>query len=463
MASSSSSSSSSNSSFLQTGGKKQTYNCSYCKRDITLQLRIHCAVCVNYELCGDCFSAGVNHYPHENNHDYRVVDCLDVPIFTKDWTIAEELLLLEGIDRFGVGNWKNIGDYMGSKNTKQVEEHYWEVYMGVHGYCLPTKTILQDEGNESTLVLTESLMPPAPSADAWTSDGFPTNDKDYYRIPVVSVYARDEEVVRDAKGLQKDSDKAAATASATATTGGRGRGSQLVDITQKNALLPGSDLPGFIPLREDFDVEHENDAETLLADMEFGADDHPSERDLKLQVIGIYNSKLDDREKRKRFVIDRGLVDRKEQQAQDRRRTKEEKELVARLRVFARFHSAADHEALVDGILSARKLRQQIEVYQLYRTMGIRTLEQAKLYEAERKRRDNEIKSRKQRSETPYLYETGNNTPYQHTLSTHPIHTRNLINPSHQHNISLTPHMTTYHPPSPSPLTTQHRTYRNDE
>jgi hypothetical protein len=35
----------------------------------------------------------------------------------------------------------------------------------------------------------------------------------------------------------------------------------------RNNLLPGSDLPGFIPLREDFDFEHENDAELLLADM----------------------------------------------------------------------------------------------------------------------------------------------------------------------------------------------------
>lgn len=32
-----------------------------------------------------------------------------------------------------------------------------------------------------------------------------------------------------------------------------------------------------------------------------------------IQVIRIYNSKLDDREKRKRFVIDRGLVDKREQ------------------------------------------------------------------------------------------------------------------------------------------------------
>ena len=78
--------------------------------------------------------------------------------------------------------------------------------------------------------------------------------------------------------------------------------------------MPGADLPGFMPLREDFDIEYENDAENLLADMEFSTDDHPSERDLKLQIIRIYNAKLAERDERKRFVIDRGLVDFKKQQ-----------------------------------------------------------------------------------------------------------------------------------------------------
>jgi hypothetical protein len=39
--------------------------------------------------------------------------------------------------------------------------------------------------------------------------------------------------------------------------------------------------------REDFDFEYENDAELLLADMEFSPDDHPSERELKLQVSTV--------------------------------------------------------------------------------------------------------------------------------------------------------------------------------
>ena len=32
-----------------------------------------------------------------------------------------------GIDKLGCGNWKNVADYIGTKNIKQVEEHYWEV------------------------------------------------------------------------------------------------------------------------------------------------------------------------------------------------------------------------------------------------------------------------------------------------------------------------------------------------
>ena len=89
-------------------------------------------------------------------------------------------------------------------------------------------------------------------------------------------------------------------------------------------------------MREDFDVEHANDAELLLAEMEFNVSDHPSERELKLQVcilvsmhfvvhmvdgsllstkvVRIYNEKLEERNRRKRFVIDRGLIDMKQLQ-----------------------------------------------------------------------------------------------------------------------------------------------------
>ena len=43
--------------------------------------------------------------------------------------------------------------------------------------------------------------------------------------------------------------------------------------------------------------------------MEFRPTDHASEKQLKLDVIAVYNHRLDEREKRKKFVIERNLLD----------------------------------------------------------------------------------------------------------------------------------------------------------
>ncbi len=43
---------------------------------------------------------------------------------------------------------------------------------------------------------------------------------------------------------------------------------------------------------------------------------------------------------------------------------------MGKLRVFARFHSKDEHDALVEGLLRARKLRAQVELYCAYRSAG---------------------------------------------------------------------------------------------
>lgn len=64
-----------------------------------------------------------------------------------------------------------------------------------------------------------------------------------------------------------------------------------------------------MPLRGDFDVEFDNDAELLLAEMEFNEDDKPGEIEMKYKILDLYNARLDERIKRKNFVIERGLLD----------------------------------------------------------------------------------------------------------------------------------------------------------
>jgi transcriptional adapter 2-alpha len=55
--------------------------------------------------------------------------------------------------------------------------------------------------------------------------------------------------------------------------------------------------------------------------------EHATETELKLKIIEIYNSRLDERERRKAFVIERGLLDYKRLLAVERRRPREEREV----------------------------------------------------------------------------------------------------------------------------------------
>ncbi|CAN0162413.1 unnamed protein product [Ectocarpus sp. 6 AP-2014] len=172
--------------------------------------------------------------------------------------------------------------------------------------------------------------------------------------------------------------------------------------------LPGADLSVFLPLRGDFDHEHDNAAEELLANMEFRPTDHASERQLKLDVIAVYNHRLDEREKRKRFVIEHNLLDYKKQQQNNsagRKRHKDDRELIAKLRPLARFSTPADHEELIDNLLLAKKMRMRIEQLQVYRQNGITTLAEGAEFEIAKKKRQEELASKKHRESASYLYE----------------------------------------------------------
>lgn len=54
---------------------------------------------------------------------------------------------------------------------------------------------------------------------------------------------------------------------------------------------PLVELSGYNPKRQEFDPEYDNDAEQLLADMEFKDADTEEERELKLRVLRIYSKR----------------------------------------------------------------------------------------------------------------------------------------------------------------------------
>jgi transcriptional adapter 2-alpha len=141
--------------------------------------------------------------------------------------------------------------------------------------------------------------------------------------------------------------------------------------------------------------EFENDAETLIKDMEFGlvmrhggerqprevpegamagikieprevregvaegavleppAEEDDADLELKLAILEIYSERYDRRVDAKALIFDRALTEYKRLHNADRRRNKEERDLNNRIKPFARLQTAVDHEALSDGLLCA--------------------------------------------------------------------------------------------------------------
>lgn len=54
-----------------------------------------------------------------------------------------------------------------------------------------------------------------------------------------------------------------------------------------------------MPLRDDFEREHDNDAETLISGMTVGQEDEELEKKLKLAQIDMYSRRLKERQHKK--------------------------------------------------------------------------------------------------------------------------------------------------------------------
>ena len=148
----------------------------------------------------------------------------------------------------------------------------------------------------------------------------------------------------------------------------------------KEATKPASEVVGYMPLRGDFNIEYDNDAELLLADMEFFDDDTQSEQELKYDILKLYNAKLDERIRRKKFVIEKGLLDVKKQQQMERKRPKEEREIYSQMKPFMRFCEGQEFQQLVDGLIEEKTLRQRVEELKMFRSLGLETFDQVEKY-----------------------------------------------------------------------------------
>lgn len=147
------------------------------------------------------------------------------------------------------------------------------------------------------------------------------------------------------------------------------------------------DAAGWMEKRQDFVYEWDNEAEEIIGDMEVTEDDTKADKDLRSQVLEIYAHKLSEREKRKQFVLERGLTDFKGYQAAEKKRPKEERELRDKLRVFMRFLPQQEMDKFIKSLLEERQIRARIDMLREGRNQGAKTIEECERISAKNKMR----------------------------------------------------------------------------
>ncbi|KAF2443035.1 transcriptional adaptor 2 [Karstenula rhodostoma CBS 690.94] len=327
------------------GGVK--YVCDVCSADITSTVRIRCAsdVCHEYDLCVPCFSDAKFSRDHDpKTHSYQVIEQHSIPIFTEDWGADEELALLEGAETYGLGSWADIADHIGGFRSKdEVRDHYINTYINSSKFPLPERA--SPENTELS--------------DRIPRDVFQANKK-----------RRIEQKKEDAQNAPPATPKQKPTASVPAC----------------------HEVQGYMPGRLEFETEYFNEAEEAVQHMQFEPGDGVNPRtgeiepemELKMTVMEIYNSKLDARVERKKVIFEHKLLEYRKNAAVDKKRTKEERDLLNKAKPFARMMKHDDFERFCDGLIYEHSLRQAISQLQDWRNHQITDLKQGEKYEQEK-------------------------------------------------------------------------------
>lgn len=257
--------------------------CYICKKELSQIIRTITVTFKSY--CIDCVASGAI------KEDYFIIDKMNFPIFNADWTLNDEIQLLNCLEKFGIDNWSEIENFMKKKDKISIESHYYNYFFQ------------EDKENQSNL------------------DGIQNDeDKKYSNkiIPDISEFAIDlssstptfmKEIGKQNKANEdKLKDKLNKIKgelpenSSTKDTKVSNRSRVLAKNRNKKESnnISSDEIPGYWPKREEFDYEYFNDAEIEIAELEFFDDDTVDAKVNKIIALEVYNSRLDEREKRKK-------------------------------------------------------------------------------------------------------------------------------------------------------------------
>lgn len=352
------------------------FYCNYCQDELN-GLRVSCAVCKDFDLCPECFSCGAEIGSHKNNHKYYFSNNGNFSIFPKsptqedrgrrrtsivpseqyegeEWNVREDHLLLDAVEMYGYGNWKDIARHVESKNESQVKERYIKRFINGAIGTYTWREDLRGNATDHTIIEPQDRGPLSPSLTG--------------KLPGIN-------------------------------------------IAPQEALLLG-----YMPHRDDFE-EFDKSVEGLVSQIGVKSlEDEDIDTAIQLVHVDMYERLLREAVRRKRVARDFQLVSKyfkenplipfgvkisplkmasmlKMKKTQDPKR-----ELMDALKPFCQFNTCQEFKSLHDNLCYEKDLKVRIAELKRYRESGLMKVEHLVPYEKERYKREVRIKARKKRN-----------------------------------------------------------------
>ena len=298
--------------------------------------------------------------------NYKILNKFSENLFTKDWSLGQEIKLLGAIERLGLNNWEEISKILG-KGKFECESHYYTFYYKSNNDFLPDdKLIILNTNNKCSKNISLSNK----KQETLYTDKIKQNIG----------YIPFSENNKSNRSLSKNNIKK--------------------DENDKSKPVNQNmyDILGYWEKRKDYDVEYKNEAEIQMSEIEFNENDNKDKLDINYTSLRNYNNVLDEREERKNFVIEKNLFDVRKQINFFKKLSKHDKEIYEAIKYNMKYLTKEQFLFILESNILEKNIKTRLNQLLYYKNLGCNTYDDIQKYINEIKKEniknkeENEIK-----------------------------------------------------------------------
>ena len=320
-------------------------------------------------LCVNCFILKTKYDPKSNTYystneitfinykynDYRILTKMSDPLFTEDWSLADEIKLIGAVEKLGLENWEDISKVL-NKGKFECESHYYTFYYKEKDDYLINDNLVNDNNNNSVKKLEmnkdkENIL----LFSLIQNMGYTPFSENNNKL---------EHSIVNNNNFKKEKKK---------------------KLISQNIY----DTLGFWSKRNEYDVEYKNEAEILLSELEFKDNDDYKTINMNYKILQNYNNILEEREERKKLVNEKNLFDYRKQINFDKKLSNEDREIYTNTKCFLKYLTKEQFYYMNENNILEKNIKALLNQLIMYQKLGCKTFDDIQKYINEVKKINN--------------------------------------------------------------------------